>query len=153
GRSPAAPGALPGKQDGFGPFELLRLSVEHHHIAVAQHRLAARLAPQYSLPADAGEGHADTAAAHVAQRPAHCPGSRRHDHGLDLLTILVALVERPRIAAADDVSQYGVAVAANVTHRAHDSRYGNVQQDQHVRDEHETGFEGLRHDVGGAGVL
>src|SRR6185312_8325715 len=110
GRSAAAPGALSGQQDGLGALELLRLSVEHHHIAVAQHRLAARLASQYPLPADAGKGHADTAAAHVAQRPAHGPGSRRHDHRLDLLTILVALVERTRIAAADDVSQYGVAV-------------------------------------------
>src|SRR6185312_2620047 len=132
GRRLAAPGSSPGQQNGLGALELLGLPIEHHHIAVAQHGIAARLAPQYPLASDAGEGHADTAAAHVPQRPSHRPGSRRHDHRLDLFTVLVALVERARIPPADDVSQYGVAVAADVTHRADHPRYGDMQKDQHV---------------------
>src|SRR5690348_51152 len=117
------PGSVSGKEDRLGALELFRLAVEHHDVSVAQHRVPRRLAAQYPLTADAGEGYADTAAAHVTQRPPHCPGTGRDHHGLDLLAVLVTLVQRPRIASPDDVPQDGVAVAADVTHRPHHARH------------------------------
>src|SRR6185312_11893473 len=114
--SEGQPGSSSGKQDGLGALELLGLPIEHHDITVTQHRVAARLASQDPLAANAGEGHADTAAAHVAQRPSHRPGSRWDDHGFDLFAVLVTFVERARVTPADDVSQDGVTVAADVTH-------------------------------------
>src|SRR6185312_1333273 len=105
GRAGCPDPALSDQQDGFGTLQLFRLAVQHHHIAIAQHGIAGRLPPEYSLAAEARERHTDAAAANVTQCPAHRPGPRRDDHGLDLLAVLMALVERPRIAPADDVSE------------------------------------------------
>ena len=67
--------------------------------------------------------------------------------------MLAHLIDRARIPAPHDVSQYRVAVAADVVQGAHHARHRHVQQHQHVRDQHETRFEGFRNDVGGSGIL
>ena len=141
------------QQAGFAVLERFRRAGENHHVAFAQHGRRHGLLAENSIAAIAVTVTSSRSSARSASVLPTLNSARRQHHRVQLLVAGCAVLDHSRIVAAEQPPQHRVPVVADVADSLDDARHRDIEQQQHVRHQHQARFQRFRHDLGGARLL